>query len=79
MNTQQIRDAPCPAQVNSPSEVQLALSKQQISGRNVDAQKLVIMLEQMFAGCYEVSMMHNTYSIQAPRELSITEISRCRR
>ncbi|KAK1851937.1 hypothetical protein CCHR01_05451 [Colletotrichum chrysophilum] len=55
------------------------VSKQEIAGRSMDPEKLVSMLDTKFAGAYEVEMMHNTYSIRAPRELSNTEIAMCRR
>ncbi|OBS23297.1 hypothetical protein FPOA_03848 [Fusarium poae] len=54
-------------------------STQEIAGRNMDPMKLLAMLRIKFADAYEVQMMHNTYSIKAPRRLSIGEIAQCRR
>ncbi|CCF42549.1 hypothetical protein CH063_12516 [Colletotrichum higginsianum] len=54
-------------------------TRQDIAGQNMDPEKLVRMLETNFPGAYEVEMAHNTYSLKAPRKLSITEIARCRR
>ncbi|KAH6964585.1 hypothetical protein DER45DRAFT_556993 [Fusarium avenaceum] len=45
-------------------------ARQEIAGRNMDPIKLLTMLRMKFSGAYEVRMMHNTYSIKAPRRLS---------
>ncbi|OBR05702.1 hypothetical protein CH63R_09822 [Colletotrichum higginsianum IMI 349063] len=46
-------------------------TRQDIAGQNMDPEKLVRMLETNFPGAYEVEMAHNTYSLKAPRKLSI--------
>ncbi|TQN66686.1 hypothetical protein CSHISOI_08753 [Colletotrichum shisoi] len=46
-------------------------TRQDIAGQNMDPEKLVRMLETNFPGAYEVEMAHNTYSLRAPRKLSI--------
>ncbi|KAK2122600.1 hypothetical protein NOF04DRAFT_1018870 [Fusarium oxysporum II5] len=53
--------------------------RQEIAGRNMDPIKLLTMLRIKFSGAYEVQMMHNTYSIKAPRRLTTGEIAQCRR
>ncbi|KAJ0164822.1 hypothetical protein CTA2_13116 [Colletotrichum tanaceti] len=55
-------------------------TRQDIAGQNMDPKKLIRMLETNFPGAYEVEQMaHNTFSLKAPRKLSITEIAQCRR
>ncbi|RSL72207.1 hypothetical protein CEP51_011922 [Fusarium floridanum] len=54
-------------------------ARQNIEGRNMDHIKLITMLRVKFASEYQVQMMHSTYSIQAPRRLSFSEIAQCRR
>jgi hypothetical protein len=45
---------------------------QDISGRNINAAKLMTMLRKKFgAGAYDVHVMHNSYCIMAPRKLSV--------
>ncbi|KAI3532836.1 hypothetical protein CSPX01_13171 [Colletotrichum filicis] len=54
------------------------LPSQDISARDINPKKLKSLLEDRFAsGSYNVHMMHNVYSIRAPRRLSVIEIAQC--
>ena len=72
-------------EISTPSPYELYLEqfdksvRQEIAGRNMDPIKLLTMLRIKFSGAYEVQMMHNTYSIKAPRRLTTGEIAQCRR
>ncbi|KAL1795666.1 hypothetical protein ACET3X_005890 [Alternaria dauci] len=53
---------------------------QSISGRNIDPNKLTMLLRVKFgAGAYDVHIMQNSYCIIAPRRLSTGEIAKCRK
>ncbi|KAI8941653.1 hypothetical protein NX059_002866 [Plenodomus lindquistii] len=53
---------------------------QSISGRNIDPEKLTMLLRIKFgAGAYDVHIMQGSYCVVAPRKLSTGEIARCRR
>ncbi|KAK1635548.1 hypothetical protein BDP81DRAFT_429868 [Colletotrichum phormii] len=51
---------------------------QDISARVINPAKLTSLLKDKFGGgSYNVHMMHNVYTIRAPRRLSVTEIAQC--
>ncbi|KAF1845547.1 uncharacterized protein K460DRAFT_416794 [Cucurbitaria berberidis CBS 394.84] len=52
---------------------------QTISVGNINPVQLVKNLELKFPSGFEVQIMHNVYSIRAPRRLSLSEIEECRR
>ncbi|KAI3322433.1 hypothetical protein HD806DRAFT_545129 [Xylariaceae sp. AK1471] len=53
---------------------------QVISGRHISSTRLIAQLKRQFGeGKYYVNMVHNSYNITAPRELSVSEIAECRR
>ncbi|KAH9909792.1 hypothetical protein F4778DRAFT_14900 [Xylariomycetidae sp. FL2044] len=56
------------------------LETQGIPGRNISPAKLTALLRNKFgAEAYSVCMVHNSYTIKAPRKLSPREIEACRR
>ncbi|KAH7216176.1 hypothetical protein DER44DRAFT_741722 [Fusarium oxysporum] len=69
-------------EISTPSPYELYLEqfdksvRQEIAGRNMDPIKLLTMLRIKFSGAYEVQMMHNTYSIKAPRRLTTVRRNR---
>ncbi|RMJ16223.1 hypothetical protein BHE90_006398 [Fusarium euwallaceae] len=52
---------------------------QDVDRRNIDVKKLVSLLRNKFDhGTYELHMVHDVFSLRAPRRLSVDEIEWCR-
>lgn len=54
------------------------LEAQAVCVGNINPVKLVDKLRLKFGSRFEVHMMHNVYSIRAPKQLSPNEIAECR-